>query len=65
MLPNMARNADGSLTIHIQNDSPGAGKESNWLPAADGPITLVLRLYGPQEAALNGKWKAPPVVRVE
>ena len=41
-------NADGSLTIYIQNKSPGADKESNWLPAPDGPIYLVMRLYWPK-----------------
>ena len=48
MLPGMKKNADGSLTLYIQKDSPGADKESNWLPAPDGPIYLVMRLYWPK-----------------
>src|SRR4029079_19773717 len=48
MLPNLKKNADGSLTLYIQKDSPGADKESNWLPAPDGPIYLAMRLYWPK-----------------
>jgi len=62
MLPDLKKNADGSLTLYIQKDSPGADKESNWLPAPDGPIYLVMRLYWPKPVALNGTWK-PPAVR--
>ena len=55
---------DGSLTLYIQKDSPGKTLEANWLPAPKGPFYLVLRLYGPQEAALTGKW-VPPLVKVQ
>ena len=48
MLPEMKKNADGSLTLYIQKDSPGKDKESNWLPAPDGPIYMVMRLYWPK-----------------
>ena len=48
MLPGMKKNPDGSLTIYIQNKSPGKAKEANWLPAPDGPIYLLLRLYWPK-----------------
>jgi hypothetical protein len=65
MLPDLKKNADGSLTIYIQKDSPGADKEANWLPAPDGPIYLVMRLYWPKEAALTGKWKPPAVAKVD
>lgn len=63
MLPKLNKNADGSLTLYIQKDSPGADKESNWLPAPDGPIYLALRLYVPEAAARDGSWTIPPVVR--
>jgi hypothetical protein len=48
MLSNMKKNADGSLTLYIQKNSPGKAKESNWLPAPDGPIYMVMRLYWPK-----------------
>jgi hypothetical protein len=61
MLPGLKKNADGALTIYMQKDSPGTDKESNWLPAPDGPIYVVMRIYWPKEAALNGAWKPPAV----
>jgi hypothetical protein len=65
MLPNLKKNADGSLTIYIQKDSPGKDKESNWLPAPDGPIYVVMRLYWPKKEALDGTWKPPAVKQLE
>jgi hypothetical protein len=67
MLPGMKKNADGSVTLYIQNKSPGADKESNWLPAPDGPIYMVMRLYWPKETppsilpAGEGTWQPPGV----
>ena len=63
MLPDLKKNPNGSITLYIQNAAPGADKEANWLPAPAGPINLVMRLYWPKEAALNGSWKPPPVHR--
>ncbi len=68
MLPDLRKGADGSLTLHIQKDSPGADKKSNWLPAPDGPIYLVMRLYWPKTEppsilpAGKGSWKPPGIV---
>jgi hypothetical protein len=68
MLPNMKTNPDGSLTLYIQNKSPGADKESNWLPAPNDTIYLVMRLYWPkteQPSILppgEGTWKPPAIV---
>ncbi|MGB9476377.1 MAG: DUF1254 domain-containing protein [Candidatus Udaeobacter sp.] len=68
MLPNMKKNADGSLTLYIQKDSPGKNKESNWLPAPNDVIYLVMRLYWPKTEPPSilppgeGTWKPPGIV---
>jgi hypothetical protein len=68
MLPSMKRNADGSLTLYIQKDSPGKSKEANWLPAPNDTVYLVMRLYWPKETppsilpAGEGTWKPPGIV---
>ena len=70
MLPNMKTNPDGSLTLYIQNKSPGTDKEANWLPAPDGAIYLVMRLYWPKTEAPSilppgeGTWQPPGLKRV-
>jgi len=56
-------NADGSLDLYFQNESPGADKEANWLPAPKGAFNLLMRLYAPKSEALTGKWNPPPVKR--
>lgn len=59
--------ADGSLTIYVQGESPGEDHESNWLPApaADASeFSLYIRSYWPEQAALDGRWTPPPVVRL-
>jgi hypothetical protein len=58
-------NEDGSLELFIQRTSPGKDKESNWLPAPDGPFNLTMRLYAPKAHALIGEWSPPPVIRVK
>ena len=69
MLPGMKKNADGSLTLYIQKDSPGKAKEANWLPAPNDTIYLVVRLYWPKETppsilpAGSGTWQPPAVVQ--
>lgn len=56
---------DGGLTIYVQAQSPGADKESNWLPAPSGPFFAVMRMYGPDERMISGKWKAPELKRLQ
>lgn len=65
MLPDLKVDADGGLTLYIQNKTPGQDRESNWLPAPNGPFMMVLRLYGPKPEVLNGTWKTPYATRVK
>ena len=68
MLPGMKKNADGSLTLYIQKDSPGKAKEANWLPAPNDTIYMAFRLYWPKDTPPSilppgeGTWKPPGVV---
>ncbi len=64
MLPGLKKDADGSLALHLQKDSPGADKQSNWLPAPNGPVYVVMRLDWPKPEATDGKWQPPPLVAV-
>ncbi|SEM49580.1 Uncharacterized conserved protein [Pseudomonas sp. ok272] len=70
MLPDMKKNADGSLTLYVQKDSPGADKESNWLPAPNDLIYMVMRLYWPKTENPSvlppgkGTWSPPAIVKI-
>ncbi|RJG00037.1 DUF1254 domain-containing protein [Noviherbaspirillum saxi] len=64
MLPDLKRDADGGITLYVQQESPGEDKESNWLPAPNGPFVAALRLYVPKPEALSGEWKQPPMQRI-
>lgn len=64
MLSKLRRDKDGGLTIYIQYASPGPGKQSNWLPAPNGPFFMALRLYWPKPEALDGTWKKPILHKV-
>ena len=58
-------NADGSLDLYFQSDSPGKHKEMNWLPSPKGPFNVMMRLFAPQTDALTGKWNPPPVRKLK
>lgn len=59
----MAFNADGSLTIYLQNAPPGVDKMSNWLPAPEGGFHLDMRCYLPGPDILSQSWGPPPILR--
>lgn len=61
MLKSFTYGPDGSLTLYVRKDSPGAGREANWLPAPDGPFYAILRIYMPATEVINGTWKKPPL----
>lgn len=57
---------DGSLTLYIQNKSPGKEKESNWLPSPEkGAFFLTIRAYGPGKDIVDQTWNIPGLVKVE
>ena len=60
----LKRNADGSLTLYAGAKSPGADKETNWLPAPNAPFSLYIRCYWPKQSVIDGSWSPPPVKRV-
>ncbi len=63
--PGLRSGADGSITIYLQKDSPGADKEANWLPTPQsGGFRPIMRLYQPGQAVLDGSYRLPPIVRV-
>jgi hypothetical protein len=60
----LQRNADGSLTLYAGAKSPGAAKESNWLPAPRGHFSLYIRAYWGKQGIIDGSWKPPAVKKV-
>jgi len=61
---NLKYNADGSLTIYLQSNSPGPDKMDNWLPAPKEIFSVYVRCYWPEEAVVNGSWNPPAVVKI-
>lgn len=59
----LKRNADGTLTLYVQADSPGPDKESNWIPTPKGKFSLYQRNYWPKQEILQGKWTPPAVLK--
>jgi hypothetical protein len=56
---NITKEADGSFTLYIQNENPGADKEANWIPAPADYFRLSLRFYG----ANSDENILPPLVK--
>jgi hypothetical protein len=60
----LVKGADGTLTLYVQHESPGAGREPNWLPAPADSFNLAMRLYWPAKRVLDGSWLPPAIQRV-
>jgi len=58
-------NADGSLDLYFQNESPGKEREANWLPAPTDAFNLTMRLYAPKFEVLDGRWAPAPIRKVQ
>ncbi|MBF9017263.1 DUF1254 domain-containing protein [Oceanispirochaeta sp. M2] len=65
MVPDFVPNEDGSITLYLQHESPGKSKETNWLPAPEGPFSVIMRLYWPKPEALEGTWKEPKLQKIK
>jgi hypothetical protein len=63
--PGVVRDAGGGMTLYIQAASPGADKESNWLPCpAEGTWFVILRMYQPRDEVVQATWRCPAVRKV-
>jgi hypothetical protein len=62
--PGLEWEEDGGLAIVLQHADP-IGSTANWLPVPAGPFHLMMRLYWPQRAVLEGRWHPPPIERID
>lgn len=63
--PGLVRRADGALELRLQARAPEGPLGANWLPAPAAPFYLMMRLYIPGKAALDGRWQPPAIERIE
>jgi hypothetical protein len=58
-----AVNDDGTIDLYVGPEAPD-GHEANWLPTAPARgFFAILRLYGPEQAAIDLSWKPGDFVR--
>jgi len=61
----LTQNADGSTDLYVGPQAP-AGKQGNWLATVPGRgYFVIIRLYGPTEAAFNKSWKPGDIEKVK
>jgi hypothetical protein len=63
--PGLRRNADGSIDLYIQHETPGPERAANWLPAPRGPFVLSMRAYEPRAGLVSGRFRLPAVERTK
>ncbi|MFI9770320.1 DUF1214 domain-containing protein [Streptomyces sp. NPDC052415] len=60
--PDLVYDHDGGLTLYVQRTRPADPQQAaNWLPAPEGPFSVILRIYGPGPAVLDCSWQLPPL----
>lgn len=64
MWEDLKKDDDGGATLYLQYEPPGTDKESNWLPAPNGLMSVVMRLYIPEPSVLDGTWEQPSIVNI-
>jgi hypothetical protein len=64
MLSSLKAAADGSVTLHLQKQTPDKNEEANWIPTPSGKFMVIMRMYWPKEEVVDGKWTVPPVRQV-
>ncbi len=62
--PGLVKDADGGLTVYLRANAPKKAPRANWLPVPDGPFNVMLRIYGPEGAALKGTYVPPKITRL-
>jgi hypothetical protein len=69
VLSSLKKNPDGGVTLYLQKDDPGPDKKANWLPAPNGPLYVMMRLYWPRKSPppsilppMEGTWDPPGVL---
>ena len=59
------QNSDGSTAIYLGPEAP-EGHQDNWLATVPGKgYFVILRLYGPTEAAINKTWIPGDIEKVK
>jgi hypothetical protein len=58
-------NADGSLTLYVQNTQPSNDKLSNWLPSPKETFSLYIRCYWPEDRVIKDSWLPPAVLKAK
>ncbi|MBM3756455.1 MAG: DUF1254 domain-containing protein [Acidobacteria bacterium] len=60
LTPKLQRGRDGSIAIEISTRPP-KNQRVNWLPVGRDPFMLILRMYEPGPAVLDGRFGPPPI----
>ena len=61
----LSYNADGSLDLFFQHHRTSDEMLTNWLPTPEGPFTITMRLYLPEDSVFDGTWQLPLLERLE